>query len=204
MENVSTNNYTGNIQTHVQLDKIHESSSIFDEKMGRMHETAIDLSENKEELVFLKNKQNYTTNVMEMITTFLIFVPLAIACIVIGSIMKKQTGCDHIDEIGLNVSDYLLIGGCMSLIVNLLYVLESCLLTNGLIVSFSPFTKCLYLAYVFFYLIWFILGGIILFRGNLECINEKSSYVIFAVVVWCIHALNFCAGCCIATKTYNA
>ena len=37
-----------------------------------------------------------------------------------------------------------------------------------------------------FGLIWFIIGGIILFRSNISCIRNGTAYVIYALVLWCL------------------
>jgi hypothetical protein len=40
-----------------------------------------------------------------------------------------------------------------------------------------------------FYIIWLIVGGIVIFRGNMDCINGGNAVAIYALVFWVISAL---------------
>lgn len=96
--------------------------------------------------------------------------------------------CNYIDKIGLDVSDYLLGLGISGLITSIF-----------LFVSFYRKMKHIAILIVMilnslFSIIWLIIGGIILFEENMECIKNGTSYVIYALVMWCLSSLNFYQG----------
>lgn len=128
----------------------------------------------------------------------LIFVlPLAFINIVLGIFHPGK--CDYTDILGFNVAQYLLGLGISNLIISFaliilytmfIYKIKSC--TNFMRISLIV----IIITNNLFGMAWFIIGGIILFRGNLECIRNGSSLIIYALVIWCISALNTIYICC--------
>jgi hypothetical protein len=125
-----------------------------------------------------------------LICVLIITLPLAITSTVLGAIHPGS--CDYTDAMGLNAAQWLLGLGISSIIVIvilgacfgiILFEMESCILFGGIGVMVITVLNIL------FGIAWFVVGGIILFRGDIECIRNGSSHVIYALVLWCISAL---------------
>jgi len=95
----------------------------------------------------------------------------------------KNNYNDITDEIGLSLADYFLGAGLIGFAFISVWLLT--LFTNinlygimvlSFIVSLSMF-------------IWTIIGGVIIFRGNIELIQYKESVAIYAVVLWSFSVL---------------
>ena len=121
--------------------------------------------------------------------------PLAITSTVLGA--QKPGSCDLEDSMGLDVGDYLLGSGISGIVVcvllSFMYLLA--------IFDVSPFVAgagvlAITVASALFGLAWFIVGAVILYRGNIECIREGSTHVIYALVMWCLSALSLVKNCC--------
>ena len=41
---------------------------------------------------------------------------------------------------------------------------------------------------------WFIVGGVILFRSNLQCIQIGAPYVVYALIMWLLMAIEILRG----------
>lgn len=124
---------------------------------------------------------------------------MGIASIVLGAI--KPGDCDYNDKMGLDVGEYLIGLGVASIVMSLtLAFLLSLMIcgydtaTVGIIIIVVAVINAL------FGLAWFIVGAVILFRGNIDCIRDGSSHVIFALVLWCLSAFSLVKQCCIVTK----
>ncbi|AUL77503.3 putative ORFan [Tupanvirus deep ocean] len=136
-----------------------------------------------------------------IVFTALIILPLGITSIVLGSISPGE--CDYEDKMGLDVSQYLLGLGissvitCVLLIMFYLFLLcEACMPVAAFGIMIISVLNAL------FGLAWFIVGAVILFRGNLDCIRDGSSHVIYALVLWCISAFQILKDCC-GSKSNN-
>lgn len=135
--------------------------------------------------------------------------PLGIAMTVIGSIQLNTCHdngtnittssictCDVTDPLtGLNVSQYLLGLGISSLIIAI-----ALMITTGLSLSsesWAVFVPVLILSIIagIFGVAWFIVGGITFFNSNLQCIKSAAAHVIFALVLWCLSALQIFQNC---------
>ena len=116
---------------------------------------------------------------------FLIFaIPLSITSIVLA---KSDTQyCDYVDKMGIDVKHYLLVSGSVSLVFAILTILHL------IYFLFKEKTSGVYKFLVginaAFGFAWFIVGAVILFRSNIECIREASVPVVYALVLWCISA----------------
>ena len=111
--------------------------------------------------------------------------PLAITSIVLSQTEKGE--CDIEDTMGLNIKEYLLIGGSISVVVSVLTAVA--LLTSLCLDEFSAIpVAILTVLNVLFGTAWFIVGAVILYRSNIECIKEGSVPVIYALVLWCMSA----------------
>lgn len=128
-----------------------------------------------------------------IVCTALIMLPLAITSIVLGS--TSPGTCDYEDKMGLDVAKYLLGLGISSVITCV--VLISCYV---MLLCDAPVAQIgiviISILNALFGLAWFIVGAVILFRGNIDCIRNGSSHVIYALVLWCISALYFVKNCC--------
>ena len=114
---------------------------------------------------------------------FIAFVlPLAIVSIYMSQTQGGE--CDYEDAIGLNIKEYLFIGGIVNIAIVLAVVIGLCI---SLVTSIPLYI--LLALNTAFSIIWFVIGGIVLFRSNLECIREGSVPVIYALVLWCLSIL---------------
>lgn len=123
------------------------------------------------------------------VVCFVVFaLPLGIASIVISQTQSDQ--CDYTDLMGINIKQYLLGLGIASVIV------VSFIAMCGLATLCSPeigmggMVTILIINAVFGFAM-FIVGAVILFRSNIQCIQEGSVPVIYALVLWCISASSF-------------
>lgn len=108
----------------------------------------------------------------------LIILPLSITSIVLGT---RDKGCDYVDVMGLNVGEWLVGGGWAGIIL-LILLLPS---------LYSPVVGVIiFVCYALFSVAWFIVGAIVLFRSNLDCIKGGSTMMIYALVIWCIQAFH--------------
>ena len=121
--------------------------------------------------------------------------PLAITSVVLGA--QQPGSCDIKDRMGLDVGDYLLGSGISGIVVcvllSFMYIL--------VLLDVSPYVAgggalVVTVLSALFGLAWFIVGAIILYRGNIECIKEGSTHVIYALVMWCLSALSLLHNCC--------
>jgi|SRR5579872_736129 len=122
--------------------------------------------------------------------------PMSIVSMVMGSIHPGT--CDVTDVMGLNVANYVLGLGIASLVMSvsilIVLILMACSPIAGTIAAVPLIV--LKVLNIVFGLIWFIIGGIILYRSNIDCIKMGSAIVIYAVVLWCIAALQMFMECC--------
>lgn len=128
-------------------------------------------------------------------------ISLGIACIVLGVTSPGQ--CDMTDEMGLDVGDYLLGLGIFSLVVMVITAGFSGVIVLGgdrFATVASMLLCCLAFLSVLFGIAWFIVGAVILFRSNIECIRVGSSHIIFALVLWCMSAFHILQSCSNARK----
>ncbi len=128
----------------------------------------------------------------------LVLYPLAIASTVLGALRPGQ--CDNIDIMGLDVGRYLLGSGISGLIVTTIFLILYVVMLRGgenSIIFSQLGVIVVTLVSALFGLAWFIVGAIVLFRSNIECIHLGSSHVIYALVMWCISAFNLFSTCCL-------
>lgn len=135
---------------------------------------------------------SYISNIVYLI---LFAIPTGIISIVIAFL--KPGNCDKVDYSGFDVSTYLMGFGFSNVIVSLFIIFQ--LIINSVAKYFKMLnlTKTiplniavLQIIYGLFNIIWFIIGGIVLFRSNIECINSGSAHVIYALVLWCLSVCN--------------
>lgn len=120
---------------------------------------------------------------------YLLFsIPLSITSMVLS---RNNKGCDATDEIGLNVSNYLLTDGIINFIFSLVFVV-SILYHSSHGCPPKKFIYLLLFVNFVFSIIWCAIGGTILYRSNLECIKEGSVHVIFAILMWIISIITCC------------
>jgi hypothetical protein len=105
-----------------------------------------------------------------------------------------------------DASTYLIILGVLS-IVNAILIISVFLCgvlavdtENGWFAALACVSIILSIISALFGIAWFIIGAIILFNDNIECINEGSATVVFALVMWIISAYQIIVGCCSSSK----
>ncbi len=129
-----------------------------------------------------------------MFIILVLFCLLNIPIIIVA--VKAPGECDNTDPMGLNVAQYLLGAGISSLIVNLSAAIIFIILFNNENMFFLVVVPFIIFVYTLFYIAWFIVGAVILFRSNIECINIGSGHVVFALVYWCLSAAILLCGLC--------
>ncbi|MHB1909620.1 MAG: hypothetical protein ACYCQJ_12260 [Nitrososphaerales archaeon] len=128
-----------------------------------------------------------TMSVIAIACIITIMTPLAITSLALS---QKPMECDYIDEgTGLNVADYLLGLGISGLISAFFLILT---LSVVFCCDGSPFVALINILPALFNFAWMIVGAVILFRSNLECIQASTPYVIYALVMWCFSVWTFC------------
>lgn len=137
---------------------------------------------NKNAKIFFK------CNVFTSIITF----TFGIISIIIG-IVSPGT-CNVTDRMGLNVSQFLIGSGISSVCFVITILCLTYLIIYRRKLWIISIVLVLSILYVLFTLSWFIVGGIILFRSNVPCIQAKSPTVIFGLVIWCFQVFNFISG----------
>lgn len=120
-----------------------------------------------------------------MLSTFIcVLLALSITSIVMS---QRDNDCNEKDTMGLSVSDYLIGQGASGFAIAIVLIM----IFIGMVTESE---RCLvgglaaFVGLAFFGLAWFIVGAVILFRSNIDCINEGSNMVIYALVIWCITA----------------
>lgn len=138
--------------------------------------------------------------------------PLGIAMTVIGGIQlntchnnginvttSSVCTCDVTDPLTkLNVSQYLLGLGIASLILTIALMITMGMGLRSESESSALFIPILILSILsgLFGTAWFVVGGITFFNSNLQCIRLVVVHVIFALVLWCLSALQIVQNCC--------
>ena len=122
---------------------------------------------------------------------------LGTTSIVLG--ITKPGDCNHEDKIGLDVSFYLIVVGILIIVTTIISaVLYTIMFREDEIQSWVIFLVYLNILCVGFGITWFIIGSIILFRSNIDCIQEGSVEVIYAIVIWCLSLVQIMVSCCSA------
>jgi hypothetical protein len=108
------------------------------------------------------------------------------------------TGCDTTDAMGLNLSAYLLLQGICEIVLILglmASILSTIIYTNNSKTSIvSRSSECIFVLSALFATAWFIIGCVILFRSNIDCINTGGAMAIYALVIWCLIAYQVWRG----------
>jgi hypothetical protein len=113
-----------------------------------------------------------------------LLLPIGIADIVLSF---KEKSCDTTDSIGLDVSKYLLGEGISSIATFVLIVINISLEYVHREEDLSMLgAYIIMIINGLFSISWFIVGAIILFRSNIDCIKTGGSSIIYALVIWCI------------------
>lgn len=124
---------------------------------------------------------------------------LGIVTIVIGAL--NPGNCNMKSElVDADISTYLIVHGTISILILLLLygagIISLCATNSPLAAIIVVFEVIVIVLLAIFSIVWFIIGAIILFDANIECINEGSVSVIFALVLWCISAYHILVCCC--------
>lgn len=132
----------------------------------------------------------------------LINLPLSFPSIIIGAMNPGH--CDDVDNSGLLIADWILGHG----ISNLLLCFTMLVMTLYIICNRAESTKSskrgvigINLTMIIFNWTWFILGGVLLFRNNVDCILSGSTTVVYSLIVWCLSFPTLFAN--VGLITYN-
>lgn len=114
---------------------------------------------------------------------FAIIVLFGIVNIIVSSVVERD--CATSVAVGLNISEWLLISGIINLGLSAIGLLTLCrddIIYPVVIMLFGSI----------FGLIWFIIGGVVIFQHeNVKCIDAGGGLIIYCLVLWCISAYNF-------------
>ena len=114
---------------------------------------------------------------------------LGIACLIVS---QQAGGCDNKDSATkLKISDWLLGEGVLLVVLGGLMFIAVFWTRSG---QGDYLVRFIVLCCALFALAWFIVGAIILFNGNIDCIKNSSGIAIFALVVWCLMAVSWLLG----------
>lgn len=136
------------------------------------------------------------------IITYSIFFAMGVGIILFASYSSNE--CDYTDPIGINLSGYLLGLGITWTIYMGLHIVLWILILFGCILPALPvacFTLIYIILYKIFTLVWVILGGIVIFRSNLICIQDGHAKAIITLIIWCISALELVLSCCCSSRS---
>lgn len=128
--------------------------------------------------------------------------PFSISAIPAYIVVNKQPQeyCDHNDVMNLNVAKYLLGYSIIHTIIPCCYLLMHFFMATmkphnkfrrismSIVLIISIFSMLAAIA-------WFLVGSIIIFRSNIDCILDKSALVIFAICTLGISILNVLLSC---------
>jgi len=140
----------------------------------------------------------------------IIFWGLAIAALVVGS---EDYNCNNVDDgTNMTITDYLIFYGIVNFIYYgaiLLLILMQCIMVCSSTNNVKSHGKlntsdddsgvilCVMGGYLFLIImlilnfVVFVMGAVIIFRSNIDCIKQGAGHVIFALVIWGISALQF-------------
>lgn len=109
-----------------------------------------------------------------------------------------------VDDMGIGPAEYLEIYGGIGISLAFASGVVTCLCISTVLVPFAicltwPTLLLLQLLQLIYSIIMIIIGGVVLYRSNLECIQQGSTLVICGVVVWCLLIIQlimqcFCCG----------
>lgn len=121
-----------------------------------------------------------------VVCLLVVTIPLGITSIYLSQTQSDQ--CDYTDLMGLNIKQWLLGAGIASIITSVLIgTFRACSLCFDEVIWIP---SCIFIfLHSCFATAWFIVGAIILFRSNIECIHEASIPVIYALVMWALAAI---------------
>jgi len=135
-----------------------------------------------------------TLLLFSLIINIFISLPLSIASIVLGVI--RPGTCDHKDPMGLDVGNTLLGGGIAALVSVVLFVPRIVMSLQGKKTVVGLY-GCMMCCIGLFMTAWIIVQAVVLFRTNIDCVQEMSSHVTFALVLWSWNAFMMVMPCCI-------
>jgi hypothetical protein len=127
-----------------------------------------------------------TTIIVLLIFYLVLALPLGIANVVISQ-HDYNNDCDHTDKMGLDIKDYLLGMGIAQLAITVLVIIFALIsLYSEKLSAILVFIS--FVLHALFGLAWFIIGAVVIFRANIDCLHEHSVYAIYALVIWCLCA----------------
>lgn len=133
---------------------------------------------------------DYDTGFVALVV-FVYHLPFAIAALVFS---QEQWDCDKTDPMGLTVSAYLLVGALIAICGPTAVALMAAFFGRAFrLVGFG-----LAVCAVVFNVTWWIAGGVLLFRSELDCIKVGATPTIYVLVMWSLGAL---CGCCLCKIT---
>jgi hypothetical protein len=160
------------------------------EEQAFLDEQAFTFKTKSNELQHLiKKKERDQQNVVGIISfCILLFFVFPFGVTNIWFYVNKDSYCNYKDPMSLDIGDWLLINGVSQLVLTITPLTFLIRIDIGLCMTAISMTL-----YILFGFVWFIIGAIILFRSNIDCINTSSdddrTMAIYALVMWCYSAL---------------
>ncbi len=145
----------------------------------------------------------------------IIGLPVPIASIWIG-VRDRDDSCQTTDSIGLELHEWLLGAGIAGLgffIIVLVQLIMTLLLVDDDLnnISMSTFMRggitgtSISLASSIFAIVYSIIGGIVLFRSNLECLEDGGTTLgILSLVVILLYWIGIIRTCCDSNNEYRS
>ena len=114
-----------------------------------------------------------------VIVVLWIIIIFSVVNIVLYSV--KDRYCNIRGDIGIDMAEYFLGSGIagIALVILLCFFMYVNMSRMGM-VTYLIFTSIL----ILFYIVWIIVGGIVLFKDNSECIDSSNPVAIYAVFFW--------------------
>lgn len=146
------------------------------------------------------------------IICYIISIVIDIVAISLGSVGAKIDSCDNTDHLtGLNVNKYLIVGGVVNILFSFILIIfvsftsrrrvNDILIAND--IKYYTMTYPVALM-IMFNIVWcIIVGGIILFHSNNDCIVARSTHVCFGVWFFIVSILRIIRECIVLPVSHS-
>lgn len=128
--------------------------------------------------------------------------PVPIASVVIAN-QNMEDSCQSMDSIGLSLSSWLLGAGIVGLVLILslatLVIMFSCH-PNAAGVT----TIALMIFNALFQMIYTTIGAVVLFRSNMDCLNNGTDLGVMSLVVLIFYWISILTSCCSSKSKSNS
>ncbi len=111
--------------------------------------------------------------------------PLSLTSLILS---QQPTACDHVGaKININVAEWLVVFG----VFNMVMFFGCCLMLWRILNRHFCPVGAMLTFFVSFGLAWFIMGAVVLFPANTDCIHQGDTNAVFALVMWALMGMTF-------------